>query len=219
MQIYCLFVKKKKKIAINRKVIIFAPKFFTLILRDIMGLDVVKQLYTEIGEDDMFFTYEGDVSSENINSILEKIESRFEVSSTNLKLRKKVYNIAVESIQNLFHHSDDVPEELVKIHGKRFGMIVIKTKDESFTLTVGNYVSSDKVKFLTEKIDKINSLSKEELKEMYKFILNFQKLSAKGGGGLGLIDIARKSENKLGYKFYPFNGNYYFYRLDIFVTI
>jgi hypothetical protein len=184
-----------------------------------MGLDAVKQLYAEIGDDDVFFAYEGDISSDYINTILEKIESKFDEYSISSKLRKKVYNIAVESIQNLFHHSDDVPEELIEKHGKRFGLIVIKMKDESCTLTVGNYVSADKVKFLTEKIEKINSLSSDELKEMYKFILNFQKLSAKGGGGLGLIDIARKSEQKLGYKFYPYNEKYYFYRLDIFVTI
>ncbi len=30
------------------------------------------------------------------------------------------------------------------------------------------------------------------LKDMYKFILNHQKLSAKGGGGLGLVDIAQE---------------------------
>jgi hypothetical protein len=184
-----------------------------------MGLDVVKQLYTEIGEDDVFFAYEGDISSDYINSILEKIECKFDECLTNLKLRKKVYNIAVESVQNLFHHSDDVPEDLIGIHGKRFGLIVIKMKNGSFTFTVGNYVSAEKVKFLTEKIDKINSLSIDELKEMYKFILNFQKLSAKGGGRLGLIDIAQKKKKKLGYKFYPYNEKYYFYRLDIFVTI
>ena len=183
-----------------------------------MGFNV-RQLCTEIGVDEAFFTYEGDVSSEQINSILEAIEVRFEEFSTNLKLRKKVYNIMVESLQNLFHHSDDVPEDLVESLGKRYGLVIISSKDDGFVLTFGNYILSNSVKFLTEKIDKINSLSNDELKEMYKFILNFQKLSAKGGGGLGLIDIARKSEHKLGYLFYPYNESYYFYRLDIFVTI
>jgi len=184
-----------------------------------MGLNIIKQLYAEIGENDVLFSYEGDISSDCINSILEEIETRFDGVSTNLKLRKKVYNITVESLQNLFHHSDDVPDDLIETLGKRYGMLIIAKKDDRITLTCGNYITSDKVTFLTEKIEKINSLSSEELKEMYKFILNFQKLSAKGGGGLGLIDIARKSENKLGYKFYPHNGNYYFYRLDIFVTL
>ena len=178
-----------------------------------MSFDV-KQLCAEIGKDEVYFSYMGDVSSERINLILEEIECKF----ANLKVRKKVYNIMVEALQNLFHHSDEVPEELVDTLGVKFGLIMITKQSEHFTLTAGNYISSKKVEFLTEKIEKINSLSTDELKEMYKFILNFQKLSAKGGGGLGLIDIARKSENKLGYKFYPYNENYYFYRLDIFVN-
>ena len=176
----------------------------------------VKQLCAEMGGNEVFFSYEGDISSERINSILDEVEKRFTELSTKLKVRKKIYNILIEALQNLFHHSDNVPEDLIEEIGKKFGLIMINMKNDRYVLTFGNYILSDKVKFLTEKIEKINSLSNDEQKEMYKFILNFQKLSAKGGGGLGLIDIARKSENKLGYKFYPYNENYYFYTLNIF---
>ena len=183
-----------------------------------MGFDV-NQLYTEICGDDVFFAYEGDIASEQINSILEELEEKFIEVSTNIKVRKKIYNIMVESLQNLFHHSDAVPDDLVANLGKRYGMIVVKRNGDDFCLTVGNFISSDKVKYLTEKIEKINSLSSEELKDMYKFILNYQKLSSKGGGGLGLIDIARKSDKQLEYRFYPYSDTYYFYRLNIFVSI
>jgi hypothetical protein len=53
---------------------------------------------------------------------------------------------------------------------------------------------------------------------MYKFILNHQKLSAKGGGGLGLVDIARKTGNKLEYSFENYNNDFYFFNLDILVS-
>jgi hypothetical protein len=124
----------------------------------------------------------------------------------------------VECLQNLYHHSDEVPENLIKTLGKSYGMVVLeKQAADKYRLIVGNFVSAEKVKLLTEKIDKLNSLSTGELKEMYKFILNYQKLSSKGGGGLGLIDITRKSENKLAYQFYPYDEAYSFYRLDILV--
>jgi len=181
-----------------------------------MGFDVNK-LHAEICGNDAFFTFVGNVASGQINSILEGIEEKLVEVSINLKVRKKILNIMVESLQNLFHHSDDVPEDLVESLGKRYGMVVVSRKGDDFLLTVGNFVLSDKVKFLTEKIEKINSLSEAELKEMYKYILNYQKLSSKGGGGLGLIDMARKSDKKLEYRFYPYNEKYYFYRLDIFV--
>jgi hypothetical protein len=60
---------------------------------------------------------------------------------------------------------------------------------------------SENVEKLEEKIKRINRSSHEEIKELYKFILNHQRISAKGGGGLGLVDIARKTGNKLEYSF------------------
>ena len=53
---------------------------------------------------------------------------------------------------------------------------------------------------------------------MYKFILNHQRISAKGGGGLGLVDIARKTGNKLEYSFKEYNDKYSFFYLDILVN-
>ena len=182
-----------------------------------MGFDVSK-LHAEICGNDVFYTFAGNIASGQINSILEGVEEKLVEASISMKVRKKILNVMVESLQNLFHHSDDVPDEFVDSLGKRYGMVVVTRKENDFLLTVGNFVSSDKVKYLSEKIEKINSLSENELKEMYKYILNYQKLSSKGGGGLGLIDMARKSDKKLTYRFYPCNEKYFFYRLDIFVS-
>jgi hypothetical protein len=71
---------------------------------------------------------------------------------------------------------------------------------------------------LKEKIDKINSLSKDELKDFYKFVLNNQTFSEKGGGGLGLIDMARKTGNKLEYQFSSFNPEFDFFNLNVLIT-
>ena len=96
-------------------------------------------------------------------------------------------------------------------------LVIEKSNIGEYKVTTGNFVLSDKTKLLKEKIDKINALSKDELKDMYKFILNHQKISAKGGGGLGLVDIARKTGNKLNYTFEKYNDIYYFFNLDVFI--
>ncbi|MDR1667767.1 MAG: SiaB family protein kinase [Bacteroidales bacterium] len=181
-----------------------------------MDLDI-NRLYVRTCGADVLFAFEGEISSERINLILEEIEAKTESMRIELRLRKKIYNVMVECLQNLYHHSDEVPLIVADRLGKSYGMVVLKREGNTFMLTVGNFVSTDKVKFLSEKIEKLNSLSKDELKEMYKFILNYQKLSPKGGGGLGLIDIARKSGHKLSYQFYGFDDMYSFYRLDIVI--
>ena len=47
----------------------------------------------------------------------------------------------------------------------------------------------------------INNLEKDELKALHQELLNTTGFSEKGGAGLGFIDMARKSENKLEFIF------------------
>jgi hypothetical protein len=134
------------------------------------------------------------------------------------RLRKKVYNVLVESLQNLYHHVDKVPEDYEDQTAERYGMLVILKVDNGYRIITGNFVHADNVEKLEEKIKRINRSSHEEIKELYKFILNHQRISAKGGGGLGLVDIARKTGNALEYAFRKYNDMYSFFYLDILVN-
>jgi hypothetical protein len=179
-----------------------------------MSFDL-KEYYSNLSKGDVLLAYKGSITSELINDILEAVEKKLEEVNTDGRLRKKIYNVLVESLQNLFHHIETVHEGIGIELDPKFGILFIEREGEFYKVTTGNFVNAKRIKFLKEKIDKINSLTKDELKDMYKFILNHQKLSAKGGGGLGLVDIARKSGNKLEYEFYTYNDNYSFFSLTI----
>jgi hypothetical protein len=133
------------------------------------------------------------------------------------KLRKKVYNVLVESLQNLYHHVDKVPEDFDDQSSEKFGILQIQKVDSGYKIITGNFVQAENIEKLEEKIKRINRSSHEEIKELYKFILNHQRISAKGGGGLGLVDIARKTGNKLDYMFKTYNDRYSFFYLNILV--
>ena len=178
----------------------------------------VDEYYEKLKNGDVVMSYKGTITTEVINSTLELIESKLDVGEEGGKIKKKIYNVLVESLQNLYHHGDDLPEDMRSVMEPKFGVMAISKHGTGYKITTGNFINSSKIKFLKDKIDKINSLSEEELKDMYKFILNHQKLSAKGGGGLGLVDIARKTGNKLEYNFLNYNNEYYFFNLNIFIT-
>lgn len=175
----------------------------------------LKEYYSNLSKGDVLLAYKGSITSELINDILEAVEKKLEEANAESKLRKKIYNVLVESLQNLFHHIETNHEGIQEDLDPKFGILIIEREGEFYKVTTGNFVNTKRIKFLKEKIDKINSLTKDELKDMYKFILNHQKLSAKGGGGLGLVDIARKSGNKLEYEFYVYDDNYSFFNLTI----
>jgi len=181
-----------------------------------MSFDV-NEYYSKLNGDDVLIAYKGNVSSELISNVLEVVEARMDDFSEASKIRKKVYNVLVESLQNLYHHIEILPPDLQKDFDEKFGILVVSRVKEQYKISTGNFIESDKVAQLKGKIDKINSMSPEELKDMYKFILNHQRLSEKGGGGLGLVDIARKTGNKLEYNFHQYNDEYAFFNLDVFI--
>lgn len=175
----------------------------------------INEYYTDLNKGEVLLAYKGSITSELINDVLEAVEEKLEQSNEVGLTRKKIYNVLVESLQNLYHHIEETHEGINENLDPKFGILVVQKENDLYKVSTGNFISSNKIKFLKEKIDKINSLSKDELKDMYKFILNHQKLSAKGGGGLGLVDIARKTGHKIEYAFYNYNGNYYFFNLTI----
>jgi hypothetical protein len=181
-----------------------------------MSFDV-NEYYSKLNGGDVLMAFKGNISSELISNVLEQVESRMDDYNESSKIRKKVYNVLVESLQNLYHHIEILPEEMHKEYESRFGILVVSRESGHYKISTGNFVTQDRVDLLKNKIDKINSMGKEELKDMYKFILNHQRLSEKGGGGLGLVDIARKTGNKLDYTFEKYDDTYYFFNLDVFI--
>ena len=136
-----------------------------------MSFDV-KEYYSKLNDDDVLIAYKGNVSSELISNVLEVVEARMDDYSEASKIRKKVYNVLVESLQNLYHHIDVLPPELQKDFDEKFGILVVSRVDSKYKISTGNFIEAKGVDQLKSRLDKINSMSPEELKDMYKFILN-----------------------------------------------
>ncbi len=178
----------------------------------------VENYFSEKPDSNIILFYKGNVDSDVINNVLDTVEDKMVAVNELSRLRKKVYNVLVESLQNLYHHVDKVPEDYEDQTAERYGMLAVLKVDNGYRIITGNFVHVDNVEKLEDKIKRINRSSHEEIKELYKFILNHQRISAKGGGGLGLVDIARKTGNKLVYAFKQYNDLYSFFYLDILVN-
>jgi len=181
-----------------------------------MGFEVENYL-TDQTNGDIVLSYKGNIDSDVINHVLDTVEGKMVEINEQSKLRKKVYNVLVESLQNLYHHVDPVPEDFEDQSSERYGLLIVKRIDGGYKIITGNFVNTEHIEKLEEKIKRINRSSHEEIKELYKFILNHQKISQKGGGGLGLVDIARKTGNQLDYSFKEYNDKHSFFYLNILV--
>lgn len=177
--------------------------------------DFISKCYAKMHSGDVIVAYKGEINANIIADTLGLVEAKLSHEMVENLVRKKLYNVMVECLQNLFHHVDKVT---LSENEPKMGAFILSKTNDGYRIATGNLVRNDKSNILKEKIDKINSLSKDELKEFYKFVLNNQTFSEKGGGGLGLIDIARKTGNKLNYEFTPYNDECSFFNLSVLVS-
>lgn len=165
-------------------------------------------------KDNIMLSFKGVVTSDLLTSVLGIMESKMERNEESPKVRKKVFNVLVECLQNLYHHSED-NEKIIEELNSDAAIFTISKSDEQYVIQTGNYIQQSQVSVLRGKLDTINSMDKDELKIYYKQILSNGERSDKGTAGLGMIDIARKSGNKLEYDFLDVDNRSSFFCLTI----
>jgi len=176
--------------------------------------------YDKMERNNIMLSFKGDITSELLTSILQIMESKLENLDELPKVKRKVYNVLVECLQNLYHHMDEVPKSAAKNpeEPERSAIFMIGKVEGNYRIITGNYMFTKNVDNLKGRIDKVNGMDREELKTFYKEVLNNGEMSAKGGGGLGMIDIARKSGQKLEYNFMPVDDECSFFTLNIKIS-
>ena len=179
----------------------------------------IEKWYKEINTGDVILSHYGTITANAITLMLDDIEQALYDRNETSKLRKKIYNVMVEALQNLFHHSGLPPQEVINKFGKKFASFVLKKEaDNTYSFISGNFLRKEKVKFIKDRIDQINYLSPDELKILYKLILNNNEFSDKGGGGLGLVDIAKRTGHDYHYMFHNYTDEFYFFCLKITIS-
>ena len=179
-------------------------------------MDNIHDFYNKMEKGNIMLSFKGEVTSDLLTSILQIMESKMETLEEPPKIKKKVYNILVECLQNLYHHLDD-DDFKTKINEKS-ALFMIRKEEGEYSIMTGNFIANDNVDLMQGRLDRINAMDRDELKVYYKEVLNNGEMSAKGGGGLGMIDIARKSGKKLDYNFNKIDDEYSFFSLNIKVA-
>lgn len=177
-------------------------------------MDKVYEIYKQLEEKNVLLSFKGMITSELLTTILQIMESKMDHIEEKPKVKKKVFNILVECLQNLYHHIDQEEMIYVPTEDKSALLMIAKTGGE-YEITTGNYMRASDVKLLQEKLDLVNGMDKDELKAYYKQVLSEGSISSKGTAGLGMIDIARKSGEKLVYSFSPINDTTSFFSLAV----
>ncbi|MDP6909637.1 MAG: SiaB family protein kinase [Flavobacteriales bacterium] len=148
-----------------------------------------KDFDSQIKDSDVLMIYKGDFGKDSIMPIIQIIEEKIKTESDTTG-SKTFFMILVELLQNVSRHNiNDLNKDGI--------FMVTEDKDGFYWTSVGNVVNGETKELLEDRINELNGMEVAELKQAYKRTLREGSFSDKGGAGLGLIEIARKSSDKL----------------------
>lgn len=176
-------------------------------------LKFVHELHKVLLKRDIILVYEGEVDQSITKAFTSLVERHLSGTEESFTLKKRVYHVIVECLQNICKHSDNMLTGESLSPGE--GVFVVAKDDLNYFVISGNSVYKNRMPGLIESIEYINSLDQPELKAYYKQQLKESRLSEKAGAGLGLIDIAKKTERKIKYAVEPVNDTVDFFILKL----
>jgi hypothetical protein len=157
-------------------------------------MELINRIREKINKERLMFVYRGVVTNENSSSLLMLLEKEMESSEFGFVGRKRLFMFVLESLQNVTRHSD-------RNQYAEMSLVVYSKTEYGYTVTTGNVIETQRIEALKDKLDEINNLEAGEIRSVYREMLSHAEFSNKGGAGLGLIEMAKKTGNKLDYDF------------------
>ncbi len=175
------------------------------------SLDFVYDFYVKMKKNNINLAYEGEITHQITKAFTSLTENNMIKEEDPNTVQKKVFHVMVECLQNISKHAENRNNIVTSKDGR--GIFMVSKNDLEYNVTTGNVIDNDKVPELREMLENINNLDPDGLKKLYKQQMREGRLSERGGAGLGFIDIARKTGQKLIYSFLTINEEKSFFVL------
>src|SRR5690349_9047589 len=130
-----------------------------------ISLAFVSRLRAKMQKHNFMLSYQGLFSQDITKALLTITESKLDMEGTETGLKKKVFNVMVECLQNICKHKDQ------DISNKSALFMIGKTEDH-YVIYSGNVIANKKVMWLKDKLLAINVMNKEDLKELYRSLIS-----------------------------------------------
>ena len=175
-----------------------------------ISLKETQELYALMDAFNIIVTHKGDYSQHSIIPLLEMAEMNLQSIADDKSSGKKIFYILIELLQNISKHAKT-------FSGVPIGIFLMSIQQGRLLIHTGNVIENDAVDALRNQLESINNLDDEGLAEQYKINLLQSTTRSKGGAGLGLLDIARYSHEKMEFDFKPFDELSSFFSLRVIV--
>lgn len=162
------------------------------------------EFHSYVERRDVIFYYVGYFSQTIIAAMADAVKLRAEHTGAVGQTRRKLFSSFIEMAQNIVHYSADAFEkEGQDAAGMRHGAVFITHTDDRYFLHCANPIHADVADKLREKLERLRSLTIDEIKSEYKEMLRSEAPPDSKGAGLGFLTMARDASAPLDFEFSP----------------
>lgn len=173
-----------------------------------MNIEKIREIMQKSG---IIFSFSGIVSQSILVGIVETVKNELKSHGTDESVVNSIFLIVIEQMQNIMSYASD-KKELSKNRFASAGITVIgydEQLEKYFVASSNKILPTDKDK-VTQKLEKINSLDSKEQRKYLREMLRSGKDTHDRGAGVGFIEMAKRSSEKLQYKFSSLHDHEYF---------
>lgn len=167
-----------------------------------------------MGEKNYILSFTGYLSSDTIDSLINQFKQENAKYGINILIFKKLISVIIETLENIYKYSRSLEKNNL-LTNANYPIFNLELSDNQFIINAGNLILNSDINDIKRRIESIKGLDAEGLKNLYIDTIKNGRYSTQGGAGLGLIKIARVSENNIEYKFDKIDTNLSYYTLKI----
>jgi hypothetical protein len=169
-----------------------------------VDINKIKQITSENGV--IFLTYGGFLSQTLIASMTEALEKEAKSSDINMGVANNIFTVFIELSQNMMNYSKDKEHD----QNNPQGLILVGKNDGEYFVYSQNIVTESDKNKIEPKLCDISKMDRDSIKKLYRELRRSGKESHSKGGGIGFLEIAKRS-SKIEFDFVKIpNGRYNF---------
>lgn len=155
------------------------------------------------------FEHHGPMDHSVVETLLAKAEEASIAARDAVALRKRLFNVLVEGLDNMRLHAGEDHRE------SAFAVLV--DTPAGYRLLMGNALPVATAALLTHRVGILNEMDEADLREHYMRLLSNDSRTERGGAGLGLLTMARKSARPMVARTLPRDGGSAYFALELAV--
>jgi len=160
----------------------------------------------------ILFCFSGIISQNLLVEIGDNLKNKMKQKEESTSTTLKVFSIFIEQAQNILYYSAEKEHQTIE-NNCGSGIMIVGYEQSHYYVSCGNLVENRIVESLRQQLQALQQMDKEALKAYYKEQRKKDAPLDSKGAGLGFIDIARKTGQKLIYSFLTINEKRSFFIL------